>query len=72
MVLQRVAEGARELTRSDQSTIALRDAASQAMRFRYWAGAAYEGYPAVRIEPGKGSGGQVLATGRPFRSRPTG
>jgi GAF domain-containing protein len=65
VVLQRVAEGARELTRSDQSTIALRDAASQAMRFRYWSGAAYEGYPALRIEPGKGSGGQVLATGRP-------
>ncbi len=69
VVLQRVAEGARELTRSDQSTIALRDAASQAMRFRYWSGAAYEGYPALRIEPGKGSGGQVLATGRPFRTR---
>jgi signal transduction histidine kinase len=69
VVLQRVAEGARELTRGDQAVIALRDVATGTMRFRYWAGAAYEGYPALRIEPGKGSGGQVLVTGRPFRTR---
>lgn len=69
VVLQRVAEGARELTRGDQAVIALRDVATRTMRFRYWAGAAYEGYPALQIEPGKGSGGQVLATGRPFRTR---
>jgi CheY-like chemotaxis protein len=67
-ILQQVAEGAKELCHCEQATIALREPGSEAMRFRYWAGAKYEGYPRLQIESGKGSGGQVLLTGRPFRT----
>jgi GAF domain-containing protein len=38
------------------------------MRFRYWAGAKYQGYGDATIEPGKGIGGQVLLSKRPFRT----
>jgi signal transduction histidine kinase/HPt (histidine-containing phosphotransfer) domain-containing protein len=67
-VLQRVVEGAKELCRSDQARITLRELDSGAMRFRYWAGAQYQGYGDATIEPGKGIGGQVLLTKRPFRT----
>jgi signal transduction histidine kinase/DNA-binding response OmpR family regulator/sensor domain CHASE-containing protein len=67
-VLQRVVEGAQELCRSDHARITLRDAKSGVMRFRYWAGAKYEGYGNATIEPGKGIGGQVLLSKRPFRT----
>jgi len=67
-VLQRVVEGAKELCRSDQARITLREPKSGAMRFRYWAGAKYEGYGSATIEPGKGIGGLVLQSKRPFRT----
>jgi signal transduction histidine kinase/DNA-binding response OmpR family regulator/sensor domain CHASE-containing protein len=67
-VLQRVVEGAKELCRSDQARITLRDARSGDMRFRYWAGVKYDGYGNATIEPGKGIGGQVLLTKQPFRT----
>lgn len=67
-VLQRVAEGAKDLCRSDMAKIALRDPRSEAMVFRSLVGARYQGYETFRIEAGKGSGGQVLLTGRPFRT----
>jgi PAS domain S-box-containing protein len=67
-VLQRIAEGATELCGSDQARIALREPASEALRFRYWTGVGNEGYGNSCIEPGKGIGGQVLLTGRPFRT----
>jgi two-component system, NarL family, sensor histidine kinase UhpB len=67
-VLQRIAEGAKELCRSDQACITLPDSGSEAMRFRCWAGVSYEGYDNTCIEPGKGLGGQVLLTGHPFRT----
>jgi PAS domain S-box-containing protein len=68
-ILQRVADGAKELCRADQAVIALRDNVTEAMMFRYWADAPYEGYSGLQVEPGKGSGGQVLATGRAFRTQ---
>jgi len=67
-VLQRIAEGAQEVCRSDMAFIALRDPGSDAVVFRQWPGTRYEGYPSFRIAPGQGAGGQVLATGRPFRT----
>jgi PAS domain S-box-containing protein len=67
-VLQRVADAAKELCGSDQAVIALRDGDSEAMAFRCWTGAGYAGYATLRIQPGKGAGGQVLRTGRPFRT----
>ncbi|PYN34387.1 MAG: hypothetical protein DME01_15320 [Candidatus Rokuibacteriota bacterium] len=67
-VLERIAEGAREICRSDMATIALRDPGIDAVVFRQWPGTRYEGYPSFRIAPGQGAGGQVLATGLPFRT----
>ncbi len=67
-VLRRVVEGARELCRGDTGAIALRDSPSEAMIIRYPVGARYQKFERIRIEPGKGVGGQVLATGQPFRT----
>jgi len=67
-ILQKVAEGARELTGADLAYIALRDEANGALIFRHGAGLQYEVFKSLRIEPGKGVGGLVLATGEPFRT----
>jgi GAF domain-containing protein/ActR/RegA family two-component response regulator len=67
-VLQRIAESARDLCRGDMAWIALRDPESGHMVYRHWVGARHEGYDAYRVEVGKGVGGQVLLTGRPFRT----
>ena len=68
-VLQRVAEGARELARSDMAGVMLREPASGAMTPRYVTGHRPEaGWMRLRIEPGKGISGQVLLTGRPWRT----
>jgi GAF domain-containing protein len=67
-VLQRAAERAKDLCKSDIAKIALRDPGSEAMVFRHLVGSRYQGYDSFRIEPGEGSGGQVLVTERPFRT----
>jgi PAS domain S-box-containing protein len=67
-VLQRVTEGARRLTDGDIARIALRDPGAEAAAFRYVSGPAPEGLETWRIEPGKGLGGLVLATGAPVRT----
>jgi GAF domain-containing protein/ActR/RegA family two-component response regulator/anti-sigma regulatory factor (Ser/Thr protein kinase) len=67
-VLQRVAEGARDLCRSDLARVALRDDDEERLLFRHWAGARYEGYGDLRIEPGVGVTGRVLATGHAYRT----
>ena len=67
-VLQRVTDGARELCNSDGAAIALREPGAEAAVIRYWSGMPYQGCHGVRIEPGRGIGGLVLATGRPFRT----
>jgi signal transduction histidine kinase len=67
-VLQRIVQAAKDLCGSDMARIALREHGSETLIIRYSAGAQYEGYASVRIEPGKGAGGQVLLTGRPFRT----
>src|SRR5262249_53177883 len=68
-ILQRVVEGARDLTRSDIARIALRDPALSAFRFRYWVNTRVEGYGRARLQPGTESlGGLVLMTGRPART----
>src|SRR5258705_389774 len=48
--------------------IALRDPGTDAVVFRQWPGTRYDEYRSLRIAPGQGAGGQVLATGRPFRT----
>ncbi|RPI08284.1 MAG: GAF domain-containing protein, partial [Zetaproteobacteria bacterium] len=67
-ILRRVTEGARELTGADLAYIALRESETDAVVFRYGAGARYERYQNLRVEPEKGVGGRVLATGEPFRT----
>ena len=67
-VLQRAAEGARELCQSDVAAIGLWEPDSETVVFRYWVGARSDTYRAVCVTPGKGAGGQVLLTRRPFRT----
>ncbi|HYR39260.1 MAG TPA: GAF domain-containing protein [Methylomirabilota bacterium] len=66
--LQRIGESARELCRADVVRVALREDGEEAMRFRYWPEARYEGWRDLRIVPGMGAGGIVFETGRPFRT----
>jgi signal transduction histidine kinase len=69
VVLQRVVEGARVLTRSDLATIFVRDGEREAMVPRYRAGGpSGEDDGGLHILPGRGAGGLVLVTGRPFRT----
>lgn len=67
-VLQRVVDGARELCGCDLTSVALRETESRAIVMRNRAGE-YRGLSErVVIEPGRGAGGLVLESGRPFRS----
>ena len=65
-ILKWVREAARELCRADLGVIATRDTMTQTMLVRHWPGAPEP--PVDRILPGEGIGGQVLLTGRPFRT----
>jgi signal transduction histidine kinase len=67
-ILQTVAEGARELCRSDLSAIALREPESGAMVFRYRSGERLEDGERRVVLPGRGAGGLVLESGQPVRS----
>jgi signal transduction histidine kinase len=67
-VLQRVVEGAKELTGSDLAQIALRDDQTDTLEFRYRAGSHSSRLQTHRIERGKGIGGKVMVTGQPFRT----
>ncbi len=67
-VLARVAEGARALCRADLSRIALRTPDDPLVRFRHAAGSRLDPWTDVVLEPGRGAGGRVLATGEPFRT----
>jgi PAS domain S-box-containing protein len=67
-VLQRVVDGAKELCGCDLTGVALRETESGAIVMRNRAGE-YRGAPErLVIEPGRGAGGLVLESGRPFRS----
>jgi PAS domain S-box-containing protein len=66
-VLQRVAKGAEELCGSDIGGVAVREPGAEGLVYRYRVGTR-AGWDSVRFEPGKGAGGLVLLTGRPFRT----
>jgi PAS domain S-box-containing protein len=67
--LDRLAEGARELCDGDIARIVVRNAASGQMVLRHQLGARWTGHEdAAVVEPGQGTGGIVLLTGRPFRT----
>jgi GAF domain-containing protein len=67
-VLQRVADGAKDLCGSHIVSIALREPMSAAMVIRYRAGTRYQAYETVHIQPGKGIGGQACITGSPVHT----
>jgi PAS domain S-box-containing protein len=67
--LEHLVDGARELCDADIGRIVVRDPESGRMHLRHQIGVRWEGYhDGMTIEPGRGSGGQVLLTGRPFRT----
>ena len=65
-VLQRIADGAQALCRSDTAVIFLRS--GEFMLPRYRVGPWPSNYPAFRVRVGEGLGGLVMRTGRPARS----
>jgi GAF domain-containing protein/ActR/RegA family two-component response regulator len=65
-ILENVCDAARELCRADLGIIATRDLPTQTMVVRHWPGAPAP--PVERIVAGDGLAGQVLLTGRPFRT----
>jgi GAF domain-containing protein/ActR/RegA family two-component response regulator len=67
-VLARVSAGARDLCGSDVARILLREPDSDAVVTRASVGHRTPALEALRIEPGKGVGGVVLVTGKPFRT----
>jgi PAS domain S-box-containing protein len=68
IVLQRVAEGAQELCGSERALIMLREPDGESLVSRYQVGFPRMPYLDLRVEPGKGMGGQVVAMGRPLRT----
>jgi len=65
-VLQRIADGAQALCRSDSAAIFLRDGDTLLPRYRV--GPWPEIYETLRIRPGESIGGEVMLTGKPTRS----
>jgi PAS domain S-box-containing protein len=68
IVLQRIAEGAQALCKSDTAAIFLRDEARGDMVPRFRVGPWPEPYDHFRVKPGQGLGGRVMQTGRPLRT----
>lgn len=67
-VLRRVVSGTQELCRCERAFLALREPGSATMVGRYEVGTLQPSYSALHITPGQGLGGQVLLTGKPWRT----
>ena len=67
-VLQCVVTGAQALCRSARAFLALREPGTDTLVGRYEVGVSRLMYTGIRIVPGQGLGGQVLLTGRPWRT----
>ena len=67
-VLQRVVTGAQELCGSERVLLALREPGTDTLVGRYESGVPPRASTGFRIAPGQGLGGQVLRTGRPWRT----
>ncbi len=70
-ILSRIVDGACEMTGADGAQIALREPGIDGVRIMHRRGvrsAADQDLIGLLIEPGKGAGGLVLTTGRPFRT----
>ena len=70
-VLQQVAEAANALCAGDVTHIALSEPGSDTLRLRLGVGSRIPADSDLRLAPGKGLGGQVLASGRPLRTADT-
>jgi GAF domain-containing protein len=67
-VLKQVAEGARELSDGDVAGVALREADSDAMIFRYWSGVYGVNSGTQRVDGGTGLAARVMSLGRAVRT----
>ena len=67
-VLQRVVTGAQELCGSERVLLALREPGTDTLVGRYESGVPQRASTGFQIAPGQGLGGQVLRTGRPWRT----
>ena len=67
-VLQRVVDGAGSCAIAMGQPSLCASPGPKQPSFADWAGRSYRGFQGVRIEPGEGIGGLVLATGRPCRT----
>jgi PAS domain S-box-containing protein len=67
-VLQRIVSGAQALCGSERVLLALREPGTDTLVGRYAAGTPPMASTGLRIAPGQGLGGQVLRTGRPWRT----
>ena len=67
-VLERIADGARTLCRSDRAAIFLRDERSAVMVPRFRVGPSTSSYDDLHIRAGEGLGGLVMQAGRPLRT----
>ena len=67
-VLERVVNGAKELCGADVGRIALRDPATDTMRFRYSAGSRLAGRHPAEVSRETGLGGLAWRTGKPYRT----
>jgi signal transduction histidine kinase/CHASE1-domain containing sensor protein len=65
-VLQRVADGARELCKSDEAAIALREVGAEVAVIRYWSGMPNREGHGLSVELDCESEGLLLATGHPL------
>ena len=68
VILRRVGEKAVDMCGADLAWVGLREPGSNSIALRYWPGERRQVQCGVRIEPGKGMGGQVLLSGRPIRT----
>jgi len=67
--LEHLVEGARELCDADIARIVVREPESGRMVLRHHVGTRWAGYrDGITVEPGQGTGGVVLLTGKPFRT----
>jgi PAS domain S-box-containing protein len=67
-VLQRLVTGAQQLCGSERVLLALREPGTDTLTSYYEVGPPPMAYTGLRIAPGQGLGGQVLRTGRPWRT----
>src|SRR5207245_5297025 len=67
-ILEQIVDGACELAGADGARISLREPGTDAVRMLHRRGAEDDKLKGILVEPGKGAGGLVLTTGRPFRT----